>query len=184
MRLAAHIIDTAPLEAIRASLRGWLVEVLVWLSHVLAFTRAHAPGWADPAIAAAERELDAELRDAVRDLRRLLVVHAYARMPVSNEAAAKRTLRPLSVKRRAENNSFLRQATATALDHMHVGTLAERAERLRDALENLEPLIVETLAHMTRMHKSPRLPGVVIPLRNVVPLRAANDRAPARADTS
>jgi hypothetical protein len=182
MRLVARpSIDLAPLEAFRASLRLWLVEILVWLAQFLA-ARSRAPKWLR-ATFAAERELDRDLRATVRDLRLLLLAHAFAHMPALPTPAYSRTPRPSGIARHRQRNSFLRKVTATTLKHMHRGSLKQRAERLRSRLENPEPLFAEARAHMLRLFTDPRVPPLKLRITHDA-LRTQMQAAPAHADTS
>lgn len=184
MRLVAPpVLDTTPLEALRVSLRAWLVDTLVWLVTALAPLRRNAPAWLKQLIAAAERELDADLRATAQDLRRLLIAHAYARLALPAPPRGGKW-RPLSVRRRAQTGAFIRKCTATALKRLHAGSLQQRAERLRDMLDNPEPLIAETCAHMRRMFLSPRLPGVLVRITHAHIRCVAHAQAPRAADTS
>jgi hypothetical protein len=184
MRLVAKpSIDLAPLEAFRASMRLWLVEILVWLAHFLD-AKTRAPKWLAAAFAAAERELDRDLRDSVRDLRMLLLAHAFAHMPVLSQTAFNRTPRPSGLRRHVSRNSFLRKVTATALKNIHSGSLKQRAERLRALLENPEPPFAEARAHMLRLFTDPRLPGLNLRIVNVAVRTLVRPAPPAPADTS
>jgi hypothetical protein len=184
MRLVARTrIDLAPLEAFRASMRIWLVEILVWLAQFLS-AKSHAPQWLAEAFAAAERDLDRDLRDTVHDLRKMLLAHAWAHMPALPEAAFHRTPRPSGIARHAPRSSFLRKVTATALKHIHSGSLKQRAERLRALLENPEPLFAEARAHMLRMFTDPRLPPRRLRIAHDIVRTLVEPATLAHADTS
>lgn len=185
-RVANTSLDLAPLEAFRASLRLWLVETLVWLTSALepALRHGRKHRWMRAALDSAQRQVDWELRETVRDLRALLIAQAYARLRLPVEPAFRRTSRPSGLRRHVQRNSFLRKATATALKHVHAGSLRERAQRLRDMVDNTAPLIAEVHAHLTRLFIAPRLPGL-IPRLLVDGVRSvAAICAPLVADTS
>lgn len=182
MRLAAKFrIDPEPLEALRASLRFWLVGALAWLMQALA--RHRAPAWARNIIAAGQRQLDADLRETARDLRMLLLAHAWRRMQAPATPAFTRTPRLSDLRFIRQRNSFLRKATCAALKGLHAGGLRQRAERLRDLFDHFGPLIEAVTAHLARLFTDPRLPQLrLVAIADALAFAPAH--ASACADTS
>jgi hypothetical protein len=184
-------IDPVPLEAVRASLRDWLVSLLLWLVETFERTTkkngARADTWLGKALIALKRELDLDLRLAVRDLRMLLIAHAFARLPTFLGCAFQPAHRPGGraphLRRAARRNSVKRRFVGGALKGMQAGSLRERTERLQAALDNLAPLIDAVLKQMTRMWLRPSWPGLILTYARDALNSLASPRALA-ADTS
>jgi hypothetical protein len=166
-------IDPAPLEAFRASMRDWLVGVLAWLvDHLSAAPKSGLRGAiiAHPlvaaAIAKARREVTADLRQSVRELRMLLIALAYARVaPIVHRRIATAPAHrgaPSGFRFSRHQSGVLRQVIGDALKGVHEGSLCERAKRLRDLLDNLDPLIARVAARMARMLHTGRGPALVL----------------------
>lgn len=190
MRYAAKPrIDPAPLEAFRASLRDWLVSLLVWLVETFE-PYARADTWIGKALIALKRELDLDLRGATRDLRMLLIAHAFARLPAFAAPAfnGKGGRRPANIaphlRRTRESANLNRRFVGGALKGFNVGALRQRAERLKAALDQLEPLIEAVLAQMTAMYLHIRRARLVLVFAPAAPLAGAHPRAALAADTS
>jgi hypothetical protein len=160
--------ETAPLEALRVSMRDWLVSLLVWLIDTLAphARAANRPSWFTQALAELRRETEQELRDATHALRLFLIIHADRRLPAALTRTYGRTRRPGSTpshaRRARDKASTTRRFIGGALKGFHTGSLQERAARLRDAFDNPEPFIQAVLAQMTRMYRTIRACGLVL----------------------
>lgn len=177
MRIVARpVIDTTPLEAHRVSMRDWLVSLIAWLIETLSKT------WLRDVLTEAERDIDAELRHTTRELRALLVAHAFARLrPHKSHAGATRAHHRAQ---RVTPGAFIRKCTSPVLKHVHRGSISERSERLRQIIDNLEPLIDAVFAHMSRMFARPRVAGRQVRIAPAAPLGAAPSFMLVCADTS
>ena len=177
MRIVARpAIDTTPLEAHRVSMRDWLVSLIAALIEALSKT------WARGLFENAERDIDAELRQTVRELRMLLVAHAFARLRPPKHSAG--PARPHLRARRLSHGVFIRKCTSPVLKHLHRGSISERSEHLRALIDNLDPLIDSVFAHMQRMFARPRIAGPQVRIAPAAPLANALSPAPLCADTS
>ena len=177
MRIVARpVIDTTPLETHRVSMRDWLVSLIAALIEALSKT------WACGLFENAKRDIDAELRQTVRELRMLLVAHAFARLrpPKLSTGPSRAHLRA----RRVTHGAFIRKCTSPVLKHLHCGSIQDRSERLRHMIDNLDALIDAVFAHMSRMFARPRVSDPQIPIAPAAPLIAAPSFARLRADTS
>lgn len=180
MRYVAPLSDnTALCERPVASLKGWLIEIMLWFCEVLDAAAPYTRRW--PVVAAflraAKAQIARDLRFGVHTLGRALILHGIARMNFA---------RP-----RIRHASFPGQPIRVpirrlirVLRGMNSGPLRQRAERLARAIDNLEPLIARTLKHMRAIWRCPRAEAIVAtPETNPQRLFSAT-HALAHADTS
>jgi hypothetical protein len=196
MRIAAPspTPDPAQFADFAASLRSWLVALLAWMVDVF----DHIPKrgmvgaiFAHPlvaaAIATARRQVARDLRRTVAGLRLLLIAHAYCRVApiVQRRAATNQRPRaaPPGFRLARPRAAALRQMIGDTLKDVHCGSLRQRAERLRDMLDNLEPLIAKVAARMARLLHRRAGPALVL-IAAQETLRQLARYQPAFANTS
>ncbi len=189
MRIVAQPrFDPAPLEAFGASMRAWLIQLLAWFCatiECLPPTLARRPE-VRAALAMAKHHVRADLRESVRDLRKLLIAHAFIRLALP--ARRTRTQRPSSIRpgfrRAARRSTLVRRFVGNALAGIHDGGLRQRTERLGALLGNLEPLIARVHARMQEMLRKPIGVGLVLNTAYDALRSPARTPVTARTDTS
>lgn len=161
------IKDTSPIDAVTASIQGWLIALMTWFCDVVdALPRA---AWRCPlvreAYAAAKRQIVADLRCATGNLRKIIFLRAIAAFRVKTGRASvhgiARGARP-GVRANKRCRQIWRIATAGVIGRMHEGSLRARVERLRKNLENPAAIVARVLKKLYAIWRAPHGAGLVL----------------------
>jgi hypothetical protein len=170
MRLVAQPIraNLAIVDAVTASMRGWLIALLAWFCEVVdALPRA---AWRCPllrdAYAASKRAIAADLRRATRKVRKILFLRANDafRATCARQGIHRvpRGVRPGVRAGKRGRGQVWRRATAGIVAGMHHGSLRARIKRLRAMLDNTAPFVARVLKRLPALWRSPHGQGLVL----------------------
>ena len=170
MRLVAQSNrpNLAVVDAISASMRGWLIALLAWFCEVVDALPGAA--WRCPllreAYAASKRAIVADLRRATRDLRVILFLRAYdAFRPTGARQLLHKFSRGVRPGVRAGKRArcrFWRLATAGVIAGMHHGSLRARINRVRAMLDTPAPFVARVLKRLNAIWRAPHGQGLVL----------------------
>ena len=189
MRIAAQFRpDLAPYEAFFASLRLWLVELVVWLADIEAHAKsATLRALVRTLLQACAPRIRADLRASVTDVRQIFFLRAFMRFHLS-QPTRPRPSPPLSApagfRRQRARRGMLHRHTGGALSGLHAGSLRQRAARLKQILDNPEPYITRIVAHLARFIGRFRATSLVAVAPPPAGFASAAAQALAHADTS
>ncbi|PZO48270.1 MAG: hypothetical protein DCF16_16600 [Alphaproteobacteria bacterium] len=191
MRFVAQpvIKDLAPVEAVTASIQGWLIAITAWFCDVVdALPRV---AWRCPLVRAAyatgKRRIAANLRRTVGHLRQIIFMRALAAFRVrAGRGRLHRFARGVRPGVRANTRSgrqIWRIATAGVMAGMHEGSLRDRVARLRKILANPAAIVARVLKKLAAIWRAPHAAKLVLVAsrENCVSLASL---APRCADTS
>lgn len=181
MRYVAKPSDQSALcEPALSSLRGWLLALLIWVREALELLPPEAQRWPmlRDVLRLTKARISHDLRESVHLLGRVLFLHAMTRMDLSRSRIMQRT-----IQRRATGLIPMRRVMRV-LAGMNLGSLEERAERLANALDNLEPLIARMLKHLQALWRCPRAPALIATPAPTPRMARIAPLPPALADTS
>ena len=162
------IQDLSPVDAIAASIQGWLIALAAWFCDVVDAVPDAA--WRLPlvceAYAAGKRRIAAGLRRATGDLRRIIFLRAMnefrattGRLPLYRFARGGRAGVRAS---RAGGRRIVRIATLGIVAGMHEGSLRDRVKRLRQIIENPSAFIARVLKRLYLIWRAPHGAALVL----------------------
>lgn len=179
--------DLTPLDAFTASMRVWLVDLLVWLTSAIDGLKSPTlKAFAKGALKAFAPQIRVELRQTATELRGILFVQAVARLGL--RPSAQRAAYPCAAPagfRLSRAQGRVSQIVGATLGDLNAGTLRERAERLQHILENPEPHIARLVARLRRIIcRAPRFTLVLTESVREAITSAALPSTQAALDTS
>jgi hypothetical protein len=191
MRLVAqpNRPNLAIIDAVTASMRGWLIALLAWFCEVVdALPRA---AWRCPllreAYAASKRAIAADLRRATGALRKILFLRANDAFRASCARQGihrvTRGVRPGVRAGKRARCRIWRLATTGIVAGMHHGSLRVRISRVRAMLDNPAPFVARVLKRLNAIWLTPRGQGLVLTASRE-PHASLAAPAPIAADSS
>lgn len=181
-------LDPQLIDRTSASMRAWLVALTLWFAEVLealpdwALAFAFVRDWR----ARMKAKVAADLRMSGRVLAMMLICAAYARVPAPRAHRHTRTAAGAArgFRRSRKHKRFFRCATASALRGVHVGSLRQRAERLRASLDKFDTLVGLVFKRLTAMYRRGRAAALVLIASRDAHMRQAFVSLATIADTS